>query len=232
VEGVVYKCTNSINGKVYIGKTTSPFKSYCKKHIQYAFNKVDLKRGQKRKFYHAIRKYGAEIFKWEIIETCNTPEELNDREIYWISFFNSFKNGYNNTAGGDGAKGMIPYKRTKKIRQKISRALTGHKRSEESKKSQAVTMSGPNHPLSGIGHKPESINKMKKAKKGLKNPNAKIYEFISPKGKIFIVKASFNKFCLKHHLWHNALTKVSRGLKENHKGWKCRVLSSRLPSTA
>ena len=218
--GVIYKCTNKLNGKIYIGKTTKSFEGYCRKNILNALNRTDVKHGQKRRFYCALRKYGQGNFKWEVIERCGSLE-LNDREIYWIDFFDSFRKGYNLTKGGDGGGG-IPYKRTNEIKSKISKSLMGNKRSEESITRQSNTMKGSNHPLFGIGHRKDSIEKMKEAKKGLKNPNSKIFEFISPDGKIYVVEAGFNKFCLEHHLWHNAMTEVSRGLKEHHKGWKCR----------
>jgi group I intron endonuclease len=227
IDGIIYKCINIINGKIYIGKTIKPFEWYCASHIRNAFNKTDLKHSHRRKFYSAIRKYGENKFKWDIIERCPV-DQLNVREIYWINFFDSFKKGYNNTKGGDGGGGMIPYKRTEEIKQKISKTLMGHKRTTESIKKQIETMKGPNHPLYGVGHKLESIEKMRRAKKGLNNPNAKIYEFISPDGETFIVEAQFNKFCLEHHLWHNAMTSVSRGLKSNHKGWICHQISPKL----
>lgn len=50
--------------------------------------------------YKAFRQYGIENFKFEVIELCN-PENLNEREIYWIDFYDSFKNGYNATPGGN-----------------------------------------------------------------------------------------------------------------------------------
>lgn len=64
------------------------------------------KRGQQTHLHRAIRKYGAENFSYEIIEEC-LAEQLNDREIYWIAYYNTFlsKENYNMTAGGDGQKG-------------------------------------------------------------------------------------------------------------------------------
>jgi len=53
------------------------------------------------KFYRAIRKYGENNFYIELLETT-TIDNLNEREKYWISYYNSYKNGYNSTLGGDG----------------------------------------------------------------------------------------------------------------------------------
>ena len=53
--------------------------------------------------YRAIRKYGLENFKFSIVEKCS-KEELNEKEKYWISYFNSFNNGYNQTLGGQSTE--------------------------------------------------------------------------------------------------------------------------------
>lgn len=97
----IYKITNLINNKVYIGLSidikerwrahrSRPFQSNCKQYNSH--------------LYRAIRKYGLENFKFEIIEECN-PENLEDREIYWIKYYQA-KNpnfGYNLTDGGEHA---------------------------------------------------------------------------------------------------------------------------------
>lgn len=93
----IYKIVNQINGKRYIGKTEFSIEKRFKEHCQEAFRE----RSEKRPLYAAIRKYGIENFKIYLIEETNYPEE---REIYWIEFFQSFKWGYNATKGGDGKK--------------------------------------------------------------------------------------------------------------------------------
>lgn len=95
----IYKITNSINGKIYIGKTYKTIEQRFKEHFK------DSKRYKNRPLYRAINKYGIESFKIEVIEKTNTPEE---REKYWIQHFNSYHNGYNATLGGDG-KPYIDY---------------------------------------------------------------------------------------------------------------------------
>ena len=57
---------------------------------------------QDTKFGKAIKKYGWDNFTHEIIETnIQTLEDAKEREIYWIDYFDSYKNGYNSTIGGD-----------------------------------------------------------------------------------------------------------------------------------
>ena len=68
-------------------------------------------------FYKALRKFGFENFEFKIIEECN-PDELNNKEIYWVNFYNSYHNGYNMTPGGDFNPSKVPEivkKRTQKL---------------------------------------------------------------------------------------------------------------------
>lgn len=91
----VYKITNDINGKIYIGKTYNSiekrFKEHCKDRLK--------RRCEQRPLYSAMNKYGIEHFHIELLEETTNPEE---REKYWIEYYGSFKNGYNATTGGDG----------------------------------------------------------------------------------------------------------------------------------
>lgn len=94
----IYKITNIINGKSYIGKTYLSIEERFKQHIQ------DSKKArcENRPLYSAMSKYGIENFKIEVVEETNIPAE---REIYWIKFYNTYgKTGYNATIGGDGKR--------------------------------------------------------------------------------------------------------------------------------
>lgn len=94
----IYKITNKINGKVYIGQSVNIYQRW-QKHKRSAINKSDPK--YHYHLYCAFRKYGIEHFDFEILEKCNIAE-LDMRERYWIRIHNSFFNGYNQTLGGDG----------------------------------------------------------------------------------------------------------------------------------
>ena len=93
----IYKIVNEINDKIYIGKTEFSIEKRFKEHCK-DFSK---ERCKDRPLYRAMNKYGIENFHVELIEETDNPE---DREIYWIEYFGSFKNGYNATVGGDGRK--------------------------------------------------------------------------------------------------------------------------------
>lgn len=99
--GYIYKITNNINGKVYIGQTTRTIK------IRFNEHKDSAEKGYHYSLYCAMRKYGIENFSVEEIEQCST-EELDDREQYWISFYDSYHNGYNMTLGGSAVRKKPP----------------------------------------------------------------------------------------------------------------------------
>ena len=133
--GVVYKITNKLNGRSYVGKTTRSIEERFGEHARHKKFLVDK----------AICKYGRENFLVEVIEECETIEQLNEREIFWIAELNTkVPNGYNLTDGGEGT--LNPSKET---RAKMSAA-----------------QSGGNHPMYGKHHKPETLTKMSATRRG------------------------------------------------------------------
>lgn len=95
--GFIYKITNKVNGKIYIGKTLKTIEGRWKDHVE----DYQRPRFEKRPLYSAMKKYGVENFSVEEVEECSS-EILSEREIYWIDFYDSFRSGYNATKGGDG----------------------------------------------------------------------------------------------------------------------------------
>lgn len=90
----IYKTTNTINNKVYIGQSSN-IEERWKKH-RYANDNFAI--------HKAIRKYGIENFSFSILEEC--PKEiLNEREVYWTIFYNSLEEGYNMIPGGSNGAG-------------------------------------------------------------------------------------------------------------------------------
>lgn len=95
--GYIYKITNDINNKVYIGKTLKSITKRFTEHI----HESTRKRSEKRPLYIAMNKYGIEHFSIELVEEVDSSI-LEEREIYWIQQYNSYHYGYNATYGGDG----------------------------------------------------------------------------------------------------------------------------------
>lgn len=95
----IYKITNVINGKIYIGLTTEGYKRRFNRHLECSRNA-----NNNRHLMRAIRKYGSENFIIEVIETCTDYVILCEREKYWIKKLKSYERniGYNMTMGGPG----------------------------------------------------------------------------------------------------------------------------------
>lgn len=111
----VYKITNKINNKVYIGITSKGISARWKEHLYNAEHDCPFK------LHRALRKYGKENFSIELIDFCNSWEELTEKEKYYIAQYRSTEDefGYNLTEGGDGTFGRKHSEETKeKIRQK------------------------------------------------------------------------------------------------------------------
>ena len=96
----IYKITNKIDGKCYIGQSVDIHERWIK-HRSRPFQKND--KCYDTCLYRAIRKYGLENFDFDVVEECDY-DSLNEREIFYIDFYNSHitKNGYNMTFGGEG----------------------------------------------------------------------------------------------------------------------------------
>jgi group I intron endonuclease len=120
---VVYKITNQINGKSYIGYTKLSADNRWSQHTYDALHNRD-----NRKFYNAIRKYGLDIWIVESLCTVETIAEAKTKEIEYIALYDSYNKGYNATLGGDGNNGIIM---SEESNLKRSKALTGRKKSSE-----------------------------------------------------------------------------------------------------
>ena len=123
----VYKITNKITGKIYIGITNQG------SGARYRHHWYESRIGEPSPIHRSMAKYGEDNFTLEIIDFAETYEELKEKEKFWIKEFNSTDRniGYNLTEGGDGTFGRTHSEETKeKIRQKV----LGRKISEETKK--------------------------------------------------------------------------------------------------
>lgn len=95
--GIIYKATNRLNGKVYIGQTTKCLEERKKQHIYLS----QQKEGSKNYFHRALIRHGESSFTWEVIDTAYSKEELDGKEQDWIVSYEAFgRGGYNLTHGG------------------------------------------------------------------------------------------------------------------------------------
>lgn len=91
----IYKITNKINNHSYIGQSV---------HIEKRWNehqtKYNWERECRKPLYLAFQKYGLENFTFEVLEECES-QDLNNKEKYYIEYYNTYKDGYNQTTGGE-----------------------------------------------------------------------------------------------------------------------------------
>lgn len=95
----IYKIENNINHNIYIGQSKN-IKDRWRSHKSNAFNQNS--KDYNMVIYQAMRKYGINAFSFEILEECS-QELLNEKEKYWIKYYDSYNSGYNSTPGGDDA---------------------------------------------------------------------------------------------------------------------------------
>ena len=129
--GYVYKTTNLVNNKIYVGQ-------HKENNRKYLGSGILLNR--------AIEKYGKTNFKLEILEWCETKDILNEREIYWIDKLNArdLSVGYNIALGGDGGSPHIylDEKRKTERYKKTSQSLKGRVRTEEHRRNLSQSLKG------------------------------------------------------------------------------------------
>lgn len=99
----IYKITNITNNKCYIGKSNNIERRWQDhKRLAFLLNSKEYNKA----LYQAIRKYGIDNFNFEIIEELDNYDLSSEREIFWIAYYNSFKEGYNESLGGDGGSSI------------------------------------------------------------------------------------------------------------------------------
>ena len=188
----IYKITNMVNGKAYIGQAQNIEKRW-NEHIHYTKNKNSL--AYTKPLYKAMRKYGVENFSFEILILCE-EELLNLMEIYYIEKYNSYihaenSNGYNLTLGGEGTRGYVFSEEHKKKISENAKLRVGEKnpfygkhhteearqRMSEIKKDKYCGENNPMYGRKGIEspaygrHLSEETKKrMSEERKGEKNP--------------------------------------------------------------
>lgn len=126
---IIYKSTCLINNKIYIGKTKYELNKRIKQHI----NKSN--RGSNLLFHKAIKKYGFENFKWEVLEEFKNIDELNKFEIEVIKKLNATNpdTGYNIALGGNGGDTFTNNPRKKELTENVSKFHKNKKLTQEHK---------------------------------------------------------------------------------------------------
>lgn len=206
----IYKSTNLITGKQYIGYTSS-FTNRKQQHKYESFHKNCL--GYKTHFHNSIRKHGWNNFQWEIIyQSKDLNHCKNIMEEYFIKEYDTFFNGYNETMGGEGC--------------------FGYKHTEEHKEYLKIKNSGKNNPMYGKSYVRDEEHKknMSSLLKGIKKTKEHIEKRIQSVSKKWILIDPFGnkieiknlkEFCRNNNLNQSSMGKVANKKQNHHKGWIC-----------
>ena len=164
---IIYKTTNLINNKIYIGKDSKNNPLYL---------------GSGKILNQAIKKYGIDNFKKEILEECN-ESIVDNREIYWIDYYNARDRsiGYNIAKGGSGGDTISSHPRKKEIGESHSKKLKGKDSqrtnkgplSNDTKKKISTALTGTNNPMYGKKHSVETKQKISAIQKN-RDPSTRI----------------------------------------------------------
>lgn len=200
--GVVYRALCSVTGKSYIGKSLY----FEKRKNDHRASAILGKR--QTHFYSAIGKYGWDSFSWSILFESDDECLLFEKEKYFITFFDSYNNGYNSTLGGEGCSGHIPSLETRK---KISEAGKNRIASPETRKRLSEAKSNISI---------ETREKMSKAARNLSDDKRKKLSDAQPKKEII---------CIETGDIFPSLAEVARQMKVNSgnvcqsckTGWAC-----------
>ena len=169
--GIIYGYTNLESGKMYIGKTLHP-KSRWNDH----------RYGKYKNGWHKDYQNNPDKYEYSVIEYDVPEDKLDEREIFWIGFFDSYRNEYNLTEGGNTTRG---YKHSDESKQKISDASKKCWQDPEYLKKMKNRpkhcgekngmygdhcFAGENHPFYGKHHTEEAKQKISARMKGENNP--------------------------------------------------------------
>lgn len=203
---IIYKFTNLVNGKCYVGATKQSLEIRIAEH----------KRKKLGTLYPVIEEVGTKNIKFEIIDTAETIEELNTKEIYWIDKLNTMTpNGYNLCIGGG--------------------TTTGYRHREDSKKSMSIKKSkmyvGDGNPFYGKHHSEEAKERMRIAKTGRKlTEEWKKNIAISQKVKVVNLDTkevfdSIKEAGEKYNIFPTHITRVCKGKRKRTGGYRWQYYS-------
>jgi group I intron endonuclease len=169
---IIYKTTNLLNGKIYIGQDKNNDPNYY---------------GSGLLLKKAIKKYGKNNFIKEVLEYCDTKEILDEREIYHIKKYDAINRGYNLSIGGTGGPNFLNKSHREETKEKMKNMwdkrkedpnfkhnMVGFKHSEETKEKMSLSKNGkfcgPKNSMYGKKHTEESRQKMGRPRFGSENP--------------------------------------------------------------
>lgn len=181
----VYKITNRVNGKCYIGITSRTAEIRWEEHLSRARCGV-----RNSRLYDAVRKYGEDSFDLQALATADTEDKVRALERFHILAAGSYDNGYNCNLGGAGFLFFPAH-----IREKISAAQKGKIIPVEARRKMSLAKIGDSRCATNFGEHTE---------KGAKNPKSRTYLIRFPDGSEHVV-TGIRGFCRENGLQHAKL---------------------------
>ncbi len=213
----VYKITNKVNNKIYIGITNQGVKTRWYKHCS------EAKKGSTTSLHRAILKYSKLNFQIETIEEIKGEDYdyLKEREMYWVKYFDSYNRdkGYNLTLGGDGTFGRF---HTDETKEKIRQKALGHEVSEETRAKMSETHQNREYDHDEMSARAIKGNEVRWAdpeqhkKASLNNPNNKIILQYDLEMNFIAKYRSLSEAAKAVGGYHQNISKCASG-KPNHK---------------
>lgn len=204
--GYIYKTTNLINNKIYIGQHKAN-----KFTEEYKGSGIHLKR--------AFQKDGFENFKVELIEECFDKDNLNEKEVYWIKYYRELlgnENLYNIKNGGQYGHCMKDKHHSEESKLKSSIANKGQKRSKLTRqrlKENHANINGPNNPFFGKKHSEETKKLLAEKCKD----NCKGSKWMNKNNKCKLVKQELVEKYLKDNWKFGRITMIGNKYNRNCK---------------
>ncbi len=214
---IIY-CIHSLStGKKYIGQTIEKMQRRVLRHFR-TINETKISR--------AIQKYSKYDFVYGVVEEIEDKNLLDEREQYWIKYYDSIDNGFNIKEGGKCARG---FKQSKSSIEKRRKKLIGRPLSEEHK--QKLSKAHKGKVLSR-----ETVDKMiayrtgrkltKSCKEKISQSHSKnTYELKKEDGTILVIK-NLAKFCRDNNFSQSYFSRILRGERKTYKGWTIKILDS------
>lgn len=215
--GIIYCIHNLTTGKKYIGQTVEKLQRRVLRHFR-TINETKISR--------AIQKYSKYNFVYGIVEEIEDINLLDEREKYWILYYNSVDNGFNIKEGGKSARG---FKQSQSSIEKRRQKLIGKPLSDEHKQKLSKAHKGK------ILSK-ETVNKMIAYRTGKKltedckekislSHSKNIYELKHINGNVLVIK-NLAKFCRENKFSQSYFTKILKGRAKTYKGWTIKILDA------
>ena len=215
--GIIYCIHNLTTGKKYIGQTVEKLQRRVFRHFR-TINETKISR--------AIQKYSKYNFVYGRVEEVEDTNILDEREKYWIQYYDTVNDGFNIKEGGKCSRG---FKQSQISIEKRRQKLLGKTLSREHK--QKISKAHKGKVLSK-----ETVNKMiayrtgknltKSCKEKISKSHCKnTYELKNKDGTILIIK-NLSKFCKENNLSQSYFTRILKGERKTYKGWIIKILDS------